>query len=89
MKTFQEEFIVEESKTDLDLGFPYYEGDNSNKVIIPDLYLNGLEIPSMDLDEAILILEAMKAKGANRVYFSPHIDHQGYYFYGTKLEQVK
>jgi len=89
MRTFVEELIAEKSKTELDLEFPYYDGSNPNKVLIPDSHLAGMELPSMDLNEAILILQSMKVRGANRVYFSASRNHQGYYFYGTQLKEIQ
>ena len=88
MKTFVEKFIVEESRTELDLDYPNYEGEERNEVMIPSNKLSWAEAPSMGIEEAIKILEDMKTKGANRVYFAAHCDHHGYYFYGTQLKEI-
>jgi len=88
LKTFVEKFITEESRTELDLDYPNYEGDVHNEVMIPHSKLDWAEAPSMDIDEAIKIISNMKEKGANRVYFSAHSDHHGYYFYGTQLKEI-
>lgn len=88
MKTFVEKFIGKESRTELDLEYPNYEGDEANEVMIPRNLLDFTEAPSMDIDEAIKILLELKSKGANRIYFADHCDHHGYYFYGVKLMEI-
>lgn len=96
MKTYVEKFIAEESRTELDLQFPYYSdtekdenGDTvSNEVLYaPELRNSYVNIDvSMDIDEVVNILNSLKQKGAERVYIAEHLDHHGYYFYGVKLE---
>ena len=88
MRTFVEKFIAEESRTELDLDYPNYEGEERNEVMIPSNKLSFVEAPSMDIDEAIKILTELKDKGANRIYFADHCDHHGYYFYGTQLKEI-
>ncbi len=88
MKTFVEKLIAEESRTDLDLDYPHYEGEVKNEVMIPHSMLSFTEVPSLDIDEAIKILIGFKEKGANRVYIAEHCDHNGYYFYGVKLMEI-
>lgn len=88
MKTFVEKFIAVESRTELDLDYPNYEGEERNEVMIPHNKLNFAEAPSMDIDEAIKILTELKEKGANRIYIADHCDHHGYYFYGVQLLEI-
>lgn len=88
MKTFVEKFIDTIEKTDLDLGYPYYEGDIKNEVMIPYNRLKFSEAPSLDINEVIKILTELKEKGANKVYIADHFDHDGYYFYGVKLIEI-
>lgn len=88
MKTFVEKFIAEESRTDLDLDYPNYDGDEKNEVMIPHNKLIFVEAPSMDIDETIKILTDLKEKGANRIYIADHCDHNGYYFYGVQLLEI-
>lgn len=87
MKTFTEEIIATENRTELDLEYPHYEGDEENNVIIPYDKLKFHEVPSLDLGETIEILTRFKEMGANRVYISEHIDHHGYIFTGVKLSE--
>ena len=89
MKIYREKFIVQESRTDIDLDPPFYDGDERNEIdtIWKELkYVDG--VPSMELDELIGILQNMKRRGADRVYIATHEDHRGYYFYGVKLEEI-
>lgn len=95
MRTFVEKFIGEESITELDLMPPFYETPSSfeekeirNEVMVPHHRLSFTKAPSMDLDTAIGILNDLKEKGADRIYFAAHGDHHGYYFYGTKLVEI-
>ena len=88
MKTFVEKFIGTEERTELDLDYPNYEGDERNEVMIPHNKLNFVEAPSIDIDEVIEILNQLKEKGANRVYIADHCDHNGYYFYGVNLIEI-
>lgn len=88
MKTFVEKFIAVEKNLELDLEYPHYEGDIKNEVMIPYSKLEYIETPSMNIDEAIQILKKLKEKGSNRVYIADHTDHQGYYFYGVKLQEI-
>jgi len=91
MKTFVEKFINEQSLTELDGEYPYYETvdqEEPNEVMIPSQKLTFADTLSMDIEEAISILVKLKLDGANRVYISDHIDHRGYYFYGTKLIEI-
>ena len=88
MKTFVEKFIAVESRTDLDLEYPNYEGEVSNEVMTPHNKLNYVEVPSMDIDDVINILNELKEKGSNRVYIADHCDHHGYYFYGVELKEI-
>ena len=89
MKSYREKFIVQESRTEIDLDPPFYDGDERNEIdtVWDELkYVDG--VPSMELDELIGILQNMKRRGADRVYIATHEDHHGYYFYGVKLEEV-
>ena len=89
MKSYREKFIVQESRTEIDLDPPFYDGDERNGIdtVWDELkYVDG--VPSMELDELIGILQNMKRRGADRVYIATHEDHHGYYFYGVKLEEV-
>ena len=89
MKNYREKFIVQESRTEIDLEPPFYDGDERNEIdtVWDELkYVDG--VPSMELDELIGILQNMKRRGADRVYIATHEDHHGYYFYGVKLEEV-
>jgi hypothetical protein len=91
MRTFVEKFIAVESRTELDLDYPNYNGkddEERNEVMIPYNKLNFAEAPSLDIDEAIKILTELKGKGANRVYIADHCDHHGYYFYGVQLQEI-
>lgn len=88
MRTFVEKFIATESRTELDLEFTHYEGDDINEVMIPQHKLNYVDAPSIDIDVVIDILDTLKEKGANRVYIADHIDHHGYYFHGVKLVEI-
>lgn len=88
MKTFVEKFIAVKSRTELDLDYPNYDGEERNEVMIPSNKLDFVEAPSMDINEAIKILQEMKKKGANRIYFADHCDRRGYYFYGTQLKEI-
>ena len=89
MKTYVEHFVAEESKNELDLEFPYYDGDEDNDVIIPYDHLSYVEdgVPSIPIDDVVEMLTKLKKAGANRVYIAPHCDHHGYYFYGVKLAE--
>jgi hypothetical protein len=99
MKTYVEKFIAEESRTELDLQFPYYsdtekdeDGDTVRNVVIyaPELEDSYVSTDvSMDIDEVIGILNSLKQRGANRVYISDHCDHHGYYFYGVHMEECE
>lgn len=89
MKNYREKLIVQESRTEIDLESPFYDGDERNEVdtVWDELnYVDG--VPSMELDELIGILQNMKRRGADRVYIATHEDHHGYYFYGVKLEEI-
>ena len=88
MKTYVEKFITEESRIELDLEYPNYEGDERNEVMIPRNRMDFGETPSMDIDEAIEILNQLKKKGSNRVYFADRGDHHGYHFYGVQLMEI-
>lgn len=88
MKTFVEKFIAEKTLTELDLEFPNYSGDVRNEVMIPHNKLSHAEAPSMDIDDAIKILNELKEMGSNRVYIADHCDHNGYHFYGVKLVEI-
>lgn len=90
MKAFVEKFICKVSRTELDMEFPNYEedGEERNEVMIPYNMISFADSPSMDIDEAIKILEEIKEKGANRVYIADHSDHHGYYFYGVQLKEI-
>jgi hypothetical protein len=88
MKTFVEKIIAVERRTELDLEYPNYDGEERNDVMIPHNKLNYVEAPSMDIDETIKILTELKNKGSNRVYIADHCDHHGYYFYGVKLVEI-
>ena len=88
MKTFVEKLIDCKTRTELDLEYPHYDGDDRNEVMIPYNKLSFVEAPSLDIDEAIKIITELKEKGANRVYIADHCDHHGYYFYGVKLVEI-
>lgn len=88
MKTYVEKYIHQESAIELDLEFPYYEGEENNTVMIPNNKLKFATVPSMEIDKVIEILNNLKEKGANRVYIADHEDHHGYYFYGVKLVEI-
>ena len=88
MKTFVEKFVAKKNLTDLDLVYPYYEGEESNDVMIPHNKLTYVNVPSMDIEKVLTILNEMKEKGANRIYIADNVDHQGYYFYGVKLMEI-
>lgn len=90
MKNYREKFIVEESRTEIDLEPPFYDGDERNEVEVPWNQLDYVDdgVPSMELDELIGILQGIKRRGADRVYIATHEDHHGYYFYGVKLEEI-
>jgi hypothetical protein len=98
MRTFVEKFVEAEERTELDLRYPYYEStdkpdgvDIRNEILIPESTtdkLNYVKVPSLDIDDAIYVLSELKRSGANRLYIATHVDHQGYYFYGTKLLEV-
>ena len=86
MKKFKETLVKKISKTEIDLDSPFYTGDERNEVeVITD---NITYSPSMDIDEAINILNELKKSGSNRVYIADHEDHHGYYFYGVKLTEL-
>jgi hypothetical protein len=87
-KTFAERLVETVDKTELDCDFPFYTGENGerNEVLSPSLPF--VEVPSLPIDEVIAVLQQLKDKGANRVYIADHVDHHGYYFYGTKLQQL-
>jgi hypothetical protein len=88
MKTFAEKLIQKISKTELDLKYPYYENGVPNEVLTPHNSLAFVEAPSIDIDEAIQILQELKEKGSNRVYIADNPDAEGYYFYGVKLIEL-
>lgn len=90
MKTYAEKLIDSKSKTELDLDFPHYgENDERNEVMVPHRCISlSVDTPSMDIDDAINILEELKKKGSNRVYIMNHCDHRGYYFFGVKLIEL-
>jgi len=88
MKTFVEKFIAVESRTELDLEYPNYEGEVSNEVMTPHNKLEYVEAPSMDIDDVINILNELKKRGSNRIYIADHCDHHGYYFYGVELKEI-
>jgi hypothetical protein len=90
METYAEKFIEEISKTELDLDFPYYSSDSEecNEVLTPISKMPYVQVPSMNIEEAIEALQALQSAGANRVYIVDHVDHHGYYFYGTLLKKL-
>ncbi len=97
MRTFVEKFVVTIERVELNLMYPYYQStdkpnvDIKNEILIPNSTsekLNYVEVPSLDIDDAIYVLSELKRSGANRLYIATHVDHQGYYFYGTKLLEV-
>ncbi len=90
MRTFVEKFIDKEELTELDCEFPFYDKntEDRNEVLIPHSHLSFAQCPSVDIDRVITILNNLKEKGANRVYLADHVDHQGYYVYGTKLIEI-
>ena len=94
MKTFVEKYVSEISMTELDCEYPYYTDKNQedpNEVMMSRKDREEMcwaEIDSMDIDEAIKVLEQLKEDGAERVTFATHTDHHGYYFYGTKLIEI-
>lgn len=88
MKTFVEKFIDKIDKTELDIEFPHYDGDEQNEVMIPYNKLNYVDTPSIEINAVIGILNSLKEQGADRVYIANHADHHGYYFYGVKLMEI-
>ena len=88
MKTFVEKFIAVAKNLNLDLKYPNYEDKINIEVMIPHNKLNYVEVPSMDIDDVINILNELKEKGSNRVYIADHCDHHGYYFYGVQLKEI-
>ena len=84
MKRYEEKFIKEISRTEIDLDHPFYEngGDDRNEVKTINLGV------SIEIDEVIGILNDLKNSGADRVYIAEPCDHHGYYFYGVKLNQI-
>lgn len=91
MKKFKETFVAKECRTEIDLDPPFYEHDAEEpNEVLPAEGLDYVEwgIPSIEINEAIGFLQSFKQKGANRVYFTAHEDHHGYYFYGVKLEEI-
>jgi hypothetical protein len=89
MKKFIEKFIAQESRTELDLDYPNYEGEQRNEITTPDQDLTFVEVPSIAIKEVIEILTSLQEKGSDRVYIATHEDHHGYYFYGVKLLRIK
>lgn len=92
MKKFIEKYIDNVEKTDLDLNWPFYdENEESTKIEYSksarEFSLS--EAPSLDIDEAISVLQELKKQGANRVYIGDHCDHHGYHFTGVKLVEVE
>jgi len=91
MKTYVEKYIDVIIKSDLDLEHPFYDKkdpESQNEVMIPYHKINFAEVPSMDINDVIKYLMTLKDKGADRVYIADHVDHKGYYFYGTKLIEI-
>ena len=89
MKNYIEKLITQESRTEIDLEPPFYDGDERNEIDTVWSELNYVDgVPSMELDELIGILQNMKRRGADRVYIATHEDHRGYYFYGVNLEEI-
>ena len=88
MKTFAEKFIAVAKNLNLDLKYPNYEDKINNEVMIPHNKLNYVEVPSMDIDDVINILNELKKRGSNRIYIADHCDHHGYYFYGVELKEI-
>lgn len=99
MKKYIEQLVAIESRIELDLDPPYYsttEIDEDGDALRLDVEwsdeLRGScfcdTTVSIEIDEVIPILERLKAKGAQRVFIADHADHYGYYFYGTRIEEV-
>lgn len=88
MKTYAEKFIADVALTELDMDWPFYDGDTRNEVLIPKSSLGFAESPSIHINRLIELLESMKEAGADRVYIHDHCDHHGYYFYGVKLVEL-
>lgn len=85
-KSFKEEFVDEKSFTELDMDYPYYEGDERNEVDTYDASFS--ETVSISIDDLMNCLQEMKDKGADRVYVAQHSDHHGYYITGVKLVSI-
>lgn len=77
--------------TDIDLDYYYSDekdedGDDIRINILTSNDVKFSECPPAKIDELINGLIDLKHKGTERVYIAEHTDHQGYYFYGVKLE---
>jgi hypothetical protein len=85
MNTYAEKFIAQDSLTELDLCFPFYDEDSneSNEVLLSSKVHS--DVPSLAIDNLITVLNELKEKGAERIYITTHEDHQGYFFYGVNL----
>lgn len=91
MEHYAERFVKQIERTELDLEFPYYNGDDEkrNEVLFPHHLIGFAEAPSIEIDEVMKIMTELKSEGADRVYIADHSDHHGYYFYGVKLNKLK
>lgn len=87
MKRFKEKLIESKEFSEIDLEYPFYENDERNEVEMPNEEI-WYDTESMSIDDAILTLEHLKEKGADRVYIVAHSDHHGYIFTGVKLEEL-
>lgn len=84
---YKEVFIYEESITDLDGQFPFYNpgSDEPNGVMmLNDLRFDD-DVPAVSITDLRNILTKLEEKGAERVYIATHCDHRGYYFTGIKI----
>lgn len=100
MNKYIERLISIHEETELDIAPPYHsdtevdeDGDPLRLEVewcdkLQKSCYSEVEV-SMEIDEVISILERLKAAGAERVLIAEHIDHHGYYFYGTRIELVE
>lgn len=51
-------------------------------------YQGWTDCPSMDINQALDIIKGLKKKGAARIYFFAHTDHNSYIFTGIKYKKV-
>ena len=88
MKRYKETVIEEIQYSELDLDPPFYDETGIESNVVETAENIWAEVPSIDLDLIIKTLTDLKEKGATRVYVYAHVDHMGYIFTGTKIEEV-